>query len=242
MPPVLREVAPAQFRLAVPGQPESPLPLSVALIRDHRWREPTPPAHDADPVRWTADLPWEQQRWWEPDWQATATLAPATQAHLIPIVSTAMTRDAVALAELYTRRWPAQENVIRDWLLPLGLDTNHGYTKKAVANSETAKQRAELEGRRDRLAQWASRARERHTVAGRRAKKREDHYRGQASAWYEETNQQQRELVEQEVSPEMLQRTMRERKAEIDQAIRALQERWWVAREEREGEWRKLEK
>jgi hypothetical protein len=31
------------------------------------------------------------------------------------------------LAQTYIRRWPVQENIIRDFLLPLGLDTNHGY-------------------------------------------------------------------------------------------------------------------
>ena len=38
-------------------------------------------------------------------------------------------------------RWPAQENIIKDYLLPLGLDTNHGFTKVAVENSEVAKRR-----------------------------------------------------------------------------------------------------
>ena len=66
---------------------------------------------------------------------------------------------AVGLARLYSARWPQQENVIRDWLLPLGLDTNHGY----------AKQRATLEERRDRLQRWAASARVRYGRADRRA-------------------------------------------------------------------------
>src|SRR6266851_9365936 len=41
---------------------------------------------------------------------------------IIPIVTTASTVDAVELAQTYTQRWTAQENIIRDFLLPLGLE------------------------------------------------------------------------------------------------------------------------
>jgi hypothetical protein len=41
----------------------------------------------------------------------------------------------------------SQENIIRDFLLPLGLDTNHGYGKTPIVNSEIAKKRAALEKR-----------------------------------------------------------------------------------------------
>ena len=58
--------------------------------------------------------------------KAEPTPAPPTQAKLIPIVTTAPTcTDGVELATTYTRRWAAQENIIRDFLLPLELDTNH---------------------------------------------------------------------------------------------------------------------
>src|SRR2546425_396228 len=69
-------------------------------------------------------------------------LAEPTTARLIPIVTTASHSDAVELAQTYIRRWPLQENVIRDYLLPLGLDTNHGYGKTPVPNSEVSKKRA----------------------------------------------------------------------------------------------------
>ncbi len=55
--------------------------------------------------------------------------------------------DAVELAQTYIRRWPLQENVIRDYLLPLGLDTNHGYGKTPVSNSEVSKKRAAVNAR-----------------------------------------------------------------------------------------------
>lgn len=78
--------------------------------------------------------------WWQAGWKAEPTPAPATTAKLIPIVTTADTIDAVELAQTYTRRWPVQENIIRDFLLPLGLDTNHGYGKTSVVNSEEARE------------------------------------------------------------------------------------------------------
>jgi hypothetical protein len=46
----------------------------------------------------------------------------------------------VELAQTYTQRWSAQENIIRDFLLPLGLDYNHGYHKTPVENSEEARE------------------------------------------------------------------------------------------------------
>src|SRR5229473_8423736 len=56
---------------------------------------------------------------------------------------------------------PAWENAIRDWLIPLNLDTNHGYAKEPVVNSELAKRQGVLEGREQRLEHLAqiSRAR-----------------------------------------------------------------------------------
>lgn len=167
---VQREVAPARFVLPVPGQLTG-LPLWVALIRDHTWQDPLPNS-TSNPVRWTADLTGPAARWWEPGWQAPPAPATPTTPHLIPIVSTAPTDDAVALAALYTRRWPCQENVIRDWLLPVGLDTNHGYTKQLVANSEQDKKRKDWEARLARLARWAERARDRSQRAGARGCKR----------------------------------------------------------------------
>jgi hypothetical protein len=61
-----------------------------------------------------------------------------TDSKLIPIVTTADTSDALELAQTYIHRWPAQENVIKDYLRPLGLDTNHGFAKTPVENSEVA--------------------------------------------------------------------------------------------------------
>jgi hypothetical protein len=45
--------------------------------------------------------------------------------------------------------------------LPLGLDTNHGYGKAPVTNSEVSKKRVALEKRLNSIKQWAVSARER---------------------------------------------------------------------------------
>src|SRR5712692_8328975 len=146
---VIREVAPACFALALPDQKNQVLPLQVALIRDLRRQVPdTPPeaAPNEDP-----DLP----PWWRENWQAEPTKAGPTTAKLIPIVTTAPHIDARELAQTYIRRWPLQENVIKDFLLPLGLDINHGYGKAPVLNSEVSKKRAGLEKRLGKVEQWA---------------------------------------------------------------------------------------
>ncbi len=105
---VIREVAPACFALALPDQKDQALPLRVAIIRDLRrqiTREPPEEDPNAEPA-----LP----AWWRENWQAEPTKAEPTTAKLIPIVTTAPHIDAVELAQTYIRRWPVQENVIRD--------------------------------------------------------------------------------------------------------------------------------
>lgn len=119
---VLREIAPASIALPLPEQKGQSLQLRVALIRDLHRQVPLPPTEEEReyPKRWDADLDWKERMWWEEGWQATPALRPPTTFKLIPIVTTASTVDAVSLAQTYTRRWPFQENIIRDFLLPLG--------------------------------------------------------------------------------------------------------------------------
>jgi hypothetical protein len=138
---IIREVAPARIILPRPDHPDEQLCLQVALIRDlRRLVAVRSDQEDADlPRRWDADREQADPRWWEEGWQATAAPAKEMTAKLIPIVTTAQTVDAVELAQTYIHRWPAQENVIKDYLLPLGLDTNHGFAKIAVENSEVAR-------------------------------------------------------------------------------------------------------
>jgi hypothetical protein len=143
---VIREVAPARIAFPRQSHPGEVLSLQVALIRDlRRMVAVQPDPEEAAPQRWDADRKAGDLRWTQEGWQATAAPATAVTPKLIPIVSTAATVDAVALAQTYIHRWPIQENVIKDFLRPLGLDTNHGFAKTRVENSEAAKQRSKLD-------------------------------------------------------------------------------------------------
>jgi hypothetical protein len=157
---VVCEVAAARFQLARPTQPDQPLAVRVALIRD--WRKRIVSEAETDEgERWKADLAPEQQQFWEPEWQATPALPAPTRPKLIPVVTTAAEANAVELARTYFRRWNCQENAIRDWLIPLNLDTNHGYAKEPVVNSELVKQRTVLEKRVAHLHRLAAESRKR---------------------------------------------------------------------------------
>src|SRR5205085_10394293 len=137
-----------------------PLAVRVALIRDGRKRIVCGAETD-EGERWKADLTPDKQQFWEPEWQATPALPAVTRPKLIPVVTTAREANAVELAQTYFRRWNCQENAIRDWLIPLNLDTNHGYAKEQVVNSELAKRQAALEGREQRLEHLAQSSRTR---------------------------------------------------------------------------------
>src|SRR5229473_2969183 len=151
---VICEVAAARFALKRPDDALPPLEVEVALIRD--WRkllvvEGTGEASDVQD--WQADLAPQQQRFWEEGWQALPAPPAPTTPKLIAVITTRPGMQAVELAQTYFRRWNCQENAIRDWLIPLHLDTNHGYAKEQVVNSELAKRQGALEGRRQRLEQ-----------------------------------------------------------------------------------------
>src|SRR5258707_12133955 len=100
-----------------------------------------------------------QQEFWEPKWQPTPEPPPPTSPKLIPVGTTAPQADPVELAQTYFRRWACQENAIRDWLIPLNLDTNHGYAKEPVVNSELVKRRTVLEKRLAHLHRLAAQSR-----------------------------------------------------------------------------------
>ncbi len=158
---VIREVAPARITFPRQSHPGEVLSLQVALIRDLRRMvaiQPEPEkAVKPQPKRKAERKP--DECWWTQEgWQATPTPAAPVTPKLIPIVSTADAANAVELAQTYIHRWPVQENVIKDFLRPLGIDTNHGFAKVAVENSEVSKQRSVLEKRLVRLKQWAESA------------------------------------------------------------------------------------
>jgi hypothetical protein len=105
---VVCEVASARFQLARPTQPDQPLAVRVALIRD--WRklivcEAATDAETDESEQWKADLAPDQQQFWEPEWQATPAPPAPTRPKLIPVVTTAAEADALELAHTYFRRW-----------------------------------------------------------------------------------------------------------------------------------------
>jgi hypothetical protein len=214
---VVREVASACFALPLPDQKDQVLPLQVALIRDLRRQVPCAPPEE-DPNQ-DPGLP----VWWRENWQAEPTKAEPTTAKLIPIVTTAPHSDAVELAQTYIRRWPAQEKIIRDWLLPLGLDTNHGYGKTPVPNSEASKKRAALEKRLSDLKQWAPAARERSSKASLRYTRLRKETKAKGEERYRALDEQLQKLQAQGVSPSQWKAERTRLQAEAE---REMQEAW----------------
>jgi len=132
------------------------LAVEVALIRD--WRKLLvfeEVSGATDDQNWQADLTPQQQRFWEEGWQAFPSPPVPTMPKLIPAITTKPGMEATELANTYFRRWNCQENAIRDWLIPLNLDTNHGYAKEQVVNSELTKRQGGVQGRVRRLEQLA---------------------------------------------------------------------------------------
>jgi hypothetical protein len=240
---VLREVAPACITLPLPNHPGSCLALQVALIRDLRRQVPIAPAKgDCDQrSRWDADLDWRARIWWEEAWEPTPTPPPPTAPKLIPIVTTASHIDAVELAQAYIRRWSAQENVLKDFLLPLGLDTNHGFAKTPVENSEVTKRRTALEKRLTNVKRWAQSAGERSQRAGKRHDRLREQTQARADALYRVLNHRQDELVAQGVADHLLRREIKERKAIIDAELEQMRAKMWRAYEQCNHEFRKQE-
>ena len=241
---VIREVAPARIVLPRSDHPGDVLPLRVALIRDLRRLVPVLPClEDTEfPRRWDGDLARTERQWWEAGWQATA--APATEVvpKLIPIVTTAGTSDAIELAQTYIHRWPAQENVIKDYLRPLGLDTNHGFAKTPVENSEVAKRRSALQKRLAKLKQWAQSASKRSHQAGKRHDRLRVQFKSRADELYRELGLYQTTLEMQEVPDHLLRREIKERKAVIDAELEQLRAKMWRAFEQCNQEFRKQER
>jgi len=162
---VICEVAAARFALKRPDDALPPLEVEVALIRDWRKLLVVEQADEAGDVQdWQADLAPQHHRFWEEGWQALPAPPAPTTPKLIPVITTGHGMDAVELAQTYFQRWKCQENSIRDWLIPLNLDTNHGYAKEQVVNSELAKRQLVTTGRQHRLEHLAQACRARSAV------------------------------------------------------------------------------
>ena len=185
---VTREVAPAHFLLALPEQPGHFLPLTVALIRDWRAQVPVPLAEEDRSAYRYPPKDAHGRAWWMEGWEPTPTPSTPTEPKLIPIVTTAPDADPVELARLYRQRWPVQENILKDWLLPLGLDTNHGFAKTPVENSEVAKRREAIERRLTNIHRWAPKAHERKQRAVSLAERLRQETKAHSDALYRRIN------------------------------------------------------
>jgi hypothetical protein len=239
---VLREVAPAQFLLPRPDGDEEPLRLTVALMRDLRRTVSCSASPEDLPRAWWADIRHEEVAWWQEGWQATPAPATPTEPKLIPIVTTAEQIDAVTLAQTYIHRWPAQENVIKDFLLPLGLDTNHGFAKTPVINSEVAKKREALEKRCANVQRFREAAREKAHRASKLATKLWNQTKKHGEALYRVLNEQLQALEAQGVSEGTYRAERKKLKAEVDAQLEPLWQRVYRVQEKSHQESTKHER
>jgi len=241
---VIREVALAQIALPLPEHPGQELEVRVALIRD--WRRLVPKELSSEeedrPLRWDEKPDGTHEYWLDENWQATPLPAPPMEPRLIPIVTTAAEAEAVELVQTYTRRWPAQENAIRDWLIPLGIDTNHGYAKTIVANSEVTKKREALQRRLENVQRWTDGARKRMHNASKLYRKRCQDTKERADVLYRNLNDHQMEMERQSVEHWLLRKTIKEEKAVADAEIEGYQQRQWKAYHTSNKEFAKCEK
>jgi len=176
---VICEVAAARFALKRPDDAPA-LVVEVALIRDWRKLDVAEGTGEATDVQdWQADLAPHQQRFWEDGWQALPAPPVPTTPKLIPVITTKPGLPAMELAQTYFRRWNCQENAMRDWLIPLHLDTNHGYAKEQVVNSELSKRQMVVQGRMQRLERLAQASRTRLTDL----REQDQHLQEQAHAY-----------------------------------------------------------
>ena len=214
---VVCEVAPARFTLARSDPAADPLALYVALIRD--WRRQVPVVLKAEQIE--NPLPISDD-WWEEDWEPTPLPAAPTSPKLIPVVSTAPIEDVVECVRRYKRRWPAQENIIRDFLLPLGLDHNHGYRKRAVENSEINKRRQTLQQQLANVFRWRKQACQRRDRAGRLYDRRYDQAKARSQALYYDLNTDQIELGYFDLPSHLVKRYLNAKQASIDADLELL--------------------
>jgi hypothetical protein len=242
---VVREVAPARIAFPRQSHPGEVLSLQVALIRDLRRMvavQPEPEeAVKPQPKRKADRLPGEL--WWTQEgWQATPAPATPVIPRLIPIVSTAEDANAVELAQTYIHRWPVQENVIKDFLRPLGLDTNHGFAKMPVENSEVAKQRSILEKRLTRLKQWATSAGKRHQRAEARHARLQSQLNRQCQKLFGEIGWYQTVPTLCSGADPLKRQEIKERNARLDVVLKPLTYKVWEVEQQGKQELAKQER
>jgi hypothetical protein len=233
---VLQELASAEFALSLP-KAEKPLNLFVALIRDHRQALPLAPAKPKQVPRF--QRPWAQ--FMDADWQAQATPPTPTSPKLIAIVATQRFDDPQTLVRLYRQRWQAQENVIKDFLLPLGLDVNHGYAKQQIENSEFRKHYDSLEQKAQRLDRWRKAALQRMQRANRRQHRLNQELQDFAKSRYRQLNQLYLQLDSRPADYQQQKAQLDERHRELDAEIEQRRQMVWLSRCEMDDEFGKAQ-
>ena len=184
----------------------------------------------------------EARWWWDTEWEATPAPSSPAGPKLIPVVTTAPAAEATELAQTYFHRWPAQENAIRDFLIPLGIDTNHGYGKTPVVNSEVAKRRETFERRLATVRRWAARARDRCRRASRRAERLRQQAKARGDALYRELNARLDDLERQGLGDYRWRAAAKEQKAAIDAELDGLWARVNRVRGRSDQEFAKVER
>ena len=132
--------------------------------------------------------------------------------------------------------------MIKDYVRPLGLDTNHGFAKTPTENSEAAKRRTHLEQRLRRLKQWAQSAGKREAQASKRHDRLYKEHKHRANELYRELGLYQSTLELQGVADHVLRREIKERKAVIDAELEQIRAKEWRAYEQCNTEYRKQER
>jgi len=122
------------------------------------------------------------------------------------------------------------------------IDTNHGYAKTPVENSEVAKRRVALERRRTNAERWAQGARARYAQATKRYSRFWKAAQEREHTLYQELTLSLWEM-EKRGAPEHAYRAVaKTRKAAIDAEVDALAQRAYKAHDAYRAEWDKCER
>ena len=111
---------------------------------------------------------------------------------LIPII-TNLTRkeepDIGRVARRYFDRWPNQENIFRDAMAALKVDTNHGYKKQEVPNRVALRKKEELETNLRGIMQKLKKATGDRKKAAEDLRRLKEVYRSQKQIYQKEINE-----------------------------------------------------
>jgi len=122
------------------------------------------------------------------------------------------------------------------------IDTNHGYAKTAVTNSEVTKKREALQKRLENVQRWTVGARKRMHNASKLYQKRCQQTKERADALYRDLNHHQMEMERQGVEHGQRRQTIKEEKTVADAEIEECQQRQWKAYHTSNKEFAKCEK